>query len=99
MGETVTTRVDDEMAKGIGFFAKVEKVDKSTITRKLLAQALDQKMIEFALDKYKKGEITIGKAAEIAKKSIREIMIIASKKGIPFQYSKKDLVEDFALVK
>jgi len=99
MGETVTTRVDDEMAKDVDYFAKQEKVDRSTITRKLLAKALEEKKIDYALEKFKKGEITIGRAAEIAKKDIREMMMVAAKKGIPFQYSLKELREDFEAVK
>lgn len=99
MGETVTTRVDDQMAKGIDFFAKQERVDKSTITRKLLAKALEEKEVEYALERYRKGEITIGKAAEITKKDIREMMLIAAKKGVSFQYSLKELREDFEAVK
>ena len=99
MGETVTTRVDDGTAKGIDFFAREEKVDRSTITRKLLAKALEEKEIEYALERYEKGEITIGKAAEITKKDIREMMLIATKRGISFQYSLKELREDFEAVK
>lgn len=95
MGETVTTRVDDEMAKDIDFFSRLEKLDRSTITRRLLAQSLEQEKIGYALKRYGSGEITIGKAAELAKKDLREMMMIAAKKGIPFQYSKKDLREDF----
>ena len=99
MGETVTTRVDDEIAGEIDFFAKKEKVDRSTITRKLLAKALEEKKLEYALERYKKGEITIGKAAEIAKKDLREMMLIAAKRGIEFQYSLRDLREDFQAAK
>mgnify|MGYP006290775785 CR=1 FL=1 len=95
MGTTVTTRVDDELARGIDFFADEEKVDRSTMTRKLLSRALEQEMIDYALEKYRKGEITIGKAAETAKKDIREMMMIASRRGLAFQYSLKDLKEDF----
>ena len=51
--------------------------------------------IRYQLYQYKSGEITIGKAAEIAKKDLREMMLIASNKGIHFQYSLKDLREDF----
>lgn len=51
-----------------------------------------------ALEKYKNGEITLGKAAELAKKDLREMMIIATKQKIPFQYSVKELEEDHKLV-
>ncbi|MBS3098398.1 UPF0175 family protein [Candidatus Woesearchaeota archaeon] len=99
MGETVTTRVDDDMAKGIDFFAKREKLDRSTITRRLLARALEEETLDYALELYKKGEITLGRAGEIAGKHLREMMSIASKRGIPFQYSLKSLREDFEAVK
>jgi predicted HTH domain antitoxin len=51
------------------------------------------------LEQYKNGDITIGRAAEIAKKSLREIMAIAAKRGIPFQYSLKSLREDAEALK
>jgi len=41
----------------------------------------------------------LGKAGEIAGKHLREIMVIASKRGIPFQYSLKSLREDVGAVK
>lgn len=95
MGEIVTTRVDKDLAKDVDFIAKKEKVDRSTITRKLLAKAIEEKKLEYALLRYKNNEITLGKAAKLAGKGLREMMIIASKKDIPFQYAKKDLREDF----
>ena len=57
MGETITTRVDDQMAKDIEFFSRTEKLDKSTITRRLLATSLKQKKLNYVLEKYKNGEI------------------------------------------
>ena len=61
-------------------------------------KALDEEKVGYALEKYKKGEITISKAAEIAKKDLREMMLITAKKGISFQYSLKDLKEDFKAI-
>ncbi len=95
MGETITTRVPDEIASDIGYFTKQEHTDKSTFVRKLLATALEEKKIQFALEKYKSREITVGKAAEIAGVPLRKMMQIAADKGIPFQYSLKDLKDDF----
>lgn len=99
MGETITTRVDDEMAQDIEFFSKIKKLDKSAVTRRLLAKSLEQEKLDYVLDRYKKGEITIGKAAELLKKDIREMMMIAARKNIPFQYSLKELRKDFKAVK
>ena len=99
MGETVTTRVDDDMARGIDFFAKREKLDRSAITRRLLARALEEEKLDYALELYKKGEITIGRAAEIVGKSLREMMMIAAKRKIDFQYSLKSLREDVEAIR
>lgn len=99
MGETITTRVDDEMAKDIAFFSKMRKLDKSAITRRLLARSLEEEKLDYALEQYKNGEITIGKAAEMLKKDIREMMIISARRNIPFQYSLKELREDFEAAK
>ena len=95
MGETITTRVDDEMARDIEFFSKLKKLDKSSITRILLARSLEEEKLDYVLEQYKKGNMTIGKAAEILKKDTREMLIIASKRNIPFQYTLKELKEDF----
>lgn len=95
MGTTITARVSDDVEKDIIFFTKEEHTDKSTFVRKLLTTALEEKKIEFVLQKYKEGEITIGKAAEMAKVPLRKILQIAAKQGIPFQYSVKELLEDF----
>ena len=99
MGETITTRVDDEMAKDIEFFSKLQKLDKSSITRRLLARSLEEEKLDYVLGQYKDGKMTIGKAAELMKKDIREMMMIASKMYIPFQYSLKELREDFEAAK
>lgn len=94
MGATITTRVSDEIAQELNFFTRVEHEDTSTLVRKLLATALEEKRLAYALEKYKAGNITLGKAAEIAHTSLREMLLIASKEGIPFQYSLKNLEED-----
>lgn len=95
MEAIVTTRVPTDAAEDIKFFTKEEHTDKSAFVRKLLLSALEEKKIEFALQKYKEGEITIGKAAEIAKVPLRKMLKIASERGIPFQYSLRELEKDF----
>lgn len=99
MNQIITARVDTETARRIGFFAKLDKLDKSSETRQLLAHALEEKELDYALERYKKGEMTIGRAAEIVGKDLRSMMRIASERGIPFQYGLKELREDFEAVK
>jgi len=99
MATTITTRVDNDILKDIKFFAKEEGLDRSTEIRRLLTKAIKEKRIDYALEKYKQGRITIGKAAEIAEMHLREMMALAASKGIDFQYSLKDLEEDIQAAK
>lgn len=95
MDAVITTRIPTAAAQAIQFFTKHEHLDRSTLVRQLLLSALEDKKIEYALQKYKESEITIGKAAELAGVPLRKMMRIASAEGIPFQYSLSDLEKDF----
>jgi len=97
--KTIAISVDDDMAKRIDFFAKKEKLDRSAVIRRLLAGAMEEEKLGHALELYKKGEITLGRAGGIAGKHLREMMIIVAKRGIPAQYSLKSLREDFKALK
>ena len=60
-----------------------------------MAAHKSQKIIEHALKQYSEGKITIGRAAQMAGITLRKMIAIAAKKGIPIQYSIDDLKEDF----
>ena len=98
MGSTITTRVSDELAKDIEFFTDLEKLDKSTMTRKLLSDAVEEKLIKHAIEKYKNSEVTLWGAASIARVPLRKIMKEVRDQKIPMQYSLKNLHEDFQAV-
>ncbi|NJE62100.1 UPF0175 family protein [Thermococcus sp. 21S7] len=50
--------------------------------------------IYLALELYREGIVSLGKAAEIAGVSRWEMMEILTSKGIPLQYNEEDLKED-----
>ncbi|MBU4220366.1 MAG: UPF0175 family protein [Euryarchaeota archaeon] len=95
MGSTITTRVPDDIDKKIKKISSIEHLDKSTVVRRLLSKAVQDWQIDHALEQYKDGKITIGRAAQMAGVPLREMIAIAAKKGIPFQYNLDDLKEDF----
>lgn len=100
MGATLTTRVSDELVKGIRYISKVEHLDKSAVVRRLLNRAVREWKIKHALEQYQRGRITIWKAARICDLSLREMLDLAAERGIPFQYTLEDLREDYkAIVK
>ncbi len=99
MGVTITTRVSKEIEEKIARIANKEKLDKSTVIRRLLSDALKKWQIEQALNEYKEGKITLAKASRMAETSLRKMMQIAAEAGVPFQYSIEDLRKDFEAAK
>ena len=95
MADGVIARVPKDIKQDIEFFAKREHTDKSTIIRDLLSLAVKQKRLEYALLGYQKGEVSLGKASEMAKLPLAEFMAHAASRKIPLNYSKEELRRDF----
>ncbi len=98
MGTGVIARVSDELAQEIEFFAKEDNVDRSTEIRQLLTKAMEEKRIEYALEKYQKREVTLWKAATLAKVPLAMMMSLAAKRHIPLSYDLDDLKDDLKAV-
>ncbi len=98
MGKTLTTRLPDEMAKQIEEIAEIEKLDKSSVIRRLLDKSIIQWKEEFALKLYQDGEVSLGRAAEISSLSIWEFLEKLAEKKIPLNYDTADLINDLETV-
>ena len=94
MGVTITTRIDDKEAAEIRAIEKEECLDRSAVVRRLLGKAILDRKIERALQQYRERKITIGKVAELTGLGLRDALSLASAKGIPFQYTIRELQED-----
>jgi predicted HTH domain antitoxin len=99
MGKTLTSRVSKDTYEEIEKIAKIENLDKSSVVRRLLSRAIPEWKLEYALNLYQKGEISIGKAAELSSLSIWEILDELAERKIPLNYGVKELKEDFEKVK
>lgn len=99
MAVVVSTRISKELAQNLERIEKIEKTDRATILRKLLAKAIEDWNKEYALSLYRDGKITLWRAARMAKISLREMMELAAERNIHFQYSEKDLKEDLSALR
>ena len=95
MAEGVVARVSPEIKKDIEFFAKHEHTDKSSIIRKLLTSAIRQKRLDYALNEYAMRNVSLGRAAELAKIPLSDFMVTAAERKIPINYSVESLEGDF----
>ena len=82
MTKQMNLRLDEDLIKEFEELAEQENLDRSALVRKILVEGLQQERLNFALQKYMLKEISIERAAEIAKISIHEIILKMSQLGI-----------------
>ncbi len=89
----MAARVSKEMSDLINEISAEERVDRSTVVRRLLDMGVRDWRIQTAFDKYGRGSITLLKASEIAGVSIYEMIALLEEKRIPYRYDISDLEE------
>lgn len=92
----ISTRLPPEMEREIERYAKKEKIGRTVAIRKVLDRGLTEIKLEHALDEYRKGKITLWKAASLAGVPLWEMLDIVKEKRIPIPYTLEDLKEDVA---
>ncbi len=90
---TVAARVSKEISELIAEISAEEKVDRSTVVRRLLDMGVKEWRIQTALEKYRRGSITVPRAAELAGVTIYEMIAILEERKIPYRYDLSDLEE------
>lgn len=96
MYENIGARIPVEIRKDIEYVAKEEQTDKSKIVRDLLSKAVKAKIIQIAIGKYARREVSIGKAAKLARVPISEFMGILVEQKVTFNYTLESLKEDIS---
>ena len=95
MYENVAARVPETVVKDIDYLAKEENTDKSKVIRDLLSDGVKFKLLELSLKKYSRREVSLGRAAELAKMPLADFMVKAAETKISVNYSVESLQKDF----
>src|SRR3989338_464022 len=95
----VSTRIPDDLEKEVEWYAKKEQIGKAIALRKILDRGLKEIRLEYALDLYAKGKITLGRAAEVAGLSLWDMIDIVRERRIPMHYTVEDVEKDFEIAK
>tara|TARA_Y100000310_G_C20456182_1_gene703178 strand:- start:85 stop:387 length:303 start_codon:yes stop_codon:yes gene_type:complete len=90
----ISTRVPEDLDKELDWYAKKEKLGKTIALRKVIDKGLKDIKLEYALEQYQKGKITVWKAADVAAISLWEMLEIIKERRIPSPYTTKDVEED-----
>jgi len=87
--KVTTVRIKEDMFLEVERLAKELGVDNSTLLREALFIGLKELRIRLALDKYVKGGVSLGRAAEIAGIGYRNFFVEAKKRGIQIRYGEE----------
>lgn len=81
----LTGRVDQKQIQLLEKISKEEKIDRSAALRKVLDIGIREYMKRKAVEEYRRGRISVGKAAEDAEVSIAEFYAILKGEGVPIR--------------
>ncbi len=93
--KTLSIRINDEDYNFLSLLAKEEREDVSKKVRELV----DMGRVMLAIEKYKKSEASIEKAARIAGVSISKIMDILKEYGIEANLQDEDYIKSLKTVR
>lgn len=92
--EHLTGRVPKKHIEQLKRISREEGIDRSTALRKVLDIGLREYRRERAIEHYRKGKISIGKAAEEAEVSIFEMYDILEAEKVPIEIDIKSMKEE-----
>ncbi len=91
MTKQMNLRLDEDLIKEFEELAEQENLDRSALVRKISIEGLQQERLNFALQKYMIKEISIERAAEIARISIHDLILKMSQLNIPSNLTLEDI--------
>ena len=86
MVKTMSIRMDRENSEFLNEFTKEQKNDFSKAVRDLVTRG----RILLAVERYKKGEASLGRAAELASVPLDQMMTLLSEYGIESRIEEED---------
>ncbi len=95
MGKTMSIRMDEQNYKFLNRLAKDEKADVSKAVRDVVCRG----RIMLAMERYKKGTASLGKAAELAGVPLAEMIALLSEYGVKSNLQKEHYLEGLESLK
>lgn len=91
---SIGVRVPDELLEKLDRLSDEEGLDRSTVIRRLLERGYDEFMLERAGDRYRRGDITITEAADLAESTLWDMERYLVQDGYTSEYSIADLEKE-----
>lgn len=91
---TLSTRLAKEDARKIDELAANLGLDRGALLKQLIRKGLKEIQTERALDAYRRGTITLSRAAEIAEMTLRDILLRLPEESLELNYDVRELQRD-----
>jgi predicted HTH domain antitoxin len=91
---TTSIRLPSKELEEIDEISRREAIDRGAVTRRLVKLGLKEYKTRNAFEEYRRGRISLWRAATLAGLSYREALEEMKRRGIPFRYTEEDLRED-----
>jgi predicted HTH domain antitoxin len=94
--QTVSTRLDAEEAARLDELARATGLDRATLLQQIIRRGYAEVQLERALRDYRKGQVTLSRAAEMAGLSLREMLLQLPGEGVELNYDLREFQRDLA---
>ena len=91
---TVSLRLPESEAERLERVARGMGVERSTLLRLALRRGAQALLLERACDAYRRGEVTLSRAAEMADLNVREMILKLCDQDVTLSYGPDDLATD-----
>lgn len=91
-------RVPETIVQGLDEIASKEQIDRTTLARKMLTEAIQRWKKDDAIAACQRGEITKARAAELAGMSVYDVIDEVRRRGAPPSYTLDELSQDLKLL-
>lgn len=95
----VTARVPEDLYEEIERIRESEQLDRSTAIKRLLERGIEDWRLETAIDRYRDGSISLGRATELAGVSLWRMLDTLDERGVELHYTGDDLEADIDAVR
>ena len=95
---TVSTRLDEPEAKQLAALAQAADLDRATFLKQMLRRGICEFRMEQACRAYRRGEVTLSRAAEIAGVNLYEVLRHLEAESLTLNYTVGELEADARLV-
>ena len=91
---TVSMRLPEQDAARLEKAAEEMGVERSTFFRWAMRRGAQSLMLECACDAYRKGDVTLSRAADMADVSVRDMLLRLHDQGVELNYDGDELTAD-----